>query len=345
MENKKTFGSYVKTKRVEANLTQKDFADKLYVTESAVSKWERGLSYPDITLIIEICRILNVTEHELLTASEDIKTRNQERLAKRYLSLIKKIKVAQIILYAIPIITCFIVNLAVSGKLSWFFIVLTAEAVAASLTLLPVLTEKKRGLVTLAGFTASLVLLLAVCRVYTGGDWFIITVVSVLFGLSAVFMPFVIRTVPLPQPFCGHKALITLAVNTPLLFVLLFTADIYTAGESWFLSAACPLTAFWLVLPWGYTAIIRYAKINGMFKTAGCLTLTNALFYFMRGFTDMVMKEQYKFGISFDFGNWNDYQAVNGNIDAIIFFAVFGLTVVFAVAGVMYEIKLRKPKN
>ena len=71
MENKKTFGSYIFQRRRELGMTQKDLAEKLYVTESAVSKWERGLSYPDITLLQNICSVLQVTEHELLTGSED----------------------------------------------------------------------------------------------------------------------------------------------------------------------------------------------------------------------------------------------------------------------------------
>ena len=45
MENKKTFGSYIQQKRRDLGLTQRAFADQLYVTESAVSKWERGVSH------------------------------------------------------------------------------------------------------------------------------------------------------------------------------------------------------------------------------------------------------------------------------------------------------------
>lgn len=43
MENKKTFGAYILQRRRELGMTQKELAEKLYVTESAVSKWERGL--------------------------------------------------------------------------------------------------------------------------------------------------------------------------------------------------------------------------------------------------------------------------------------------------------------
>ena len=42
MESKKRFGEYICRRRKELGMTQREFADKLYVTESAVSKWERG---------------------------------------------------------------------------------------------------------------------------------------------------------------------------------------------------------------------------------------------------------------------------------------------------------------
>lgn len=45
MENKKTFGAFVLRRRKELGMTQKEFAARLYVTESAVSKWERGVSH------------------------------------------------------------------------------------------------------------------------------------------------------------------------------------------------------------------------------------------------------------------------------------------------------------
>ena len=84
MESKQTFGQYIRDRRRALGLTQREFAETLYVTESAVSKWERGLSYPDITLLLDICAALDVTEHELLTASVDTQKRSAERLAEKY---------------------------------------------------------------------------------------------------------------------------------------------------------------------------------------------------------------------------------------------------------------------
>ena len=45
MTDRKTLGSFIKAKRIEKNYSQKDLAELLYVTEGAVSKWERGVSH------------------------------------------------------------------------------------------------------------------------------------------------------------------------------------------------------------------------------------------------------------------------------------------------------------
>lgn|GEM_PF-4010860 len=65
MDNKKT-GKFISELRKEKELTQKELADKLFVTDRAVSKWERGMGYPDITIIIELSKILGVSINEIL---------------------------------------------------------------------------------------------------------------------------------------------------------------------------------------------------------------------------------------------------------------------------------------
>ena len=141
MENKKTFGEYICRRRKELGLTQKEFAQRLFVTESAVSKWERGLSYPDVTLLRDICAILEISEHELLTASEDTEGRRVEQLAKKYLALTRNFRLGQYIFYGIVLLVCLIVNLSVDHRLDWFFIALTVTGAFASLTLVPALVS------------------------------------------------------------------------------------------------------------------------------------------------------------------------------------------------------------
>jgi transcriptional regulator with XRE-family HTH domain len=63
MDNKK-IGLFISGLRKDKNMTQKELADKLYVSDKAVSKWERGLAMPDIALIEKLsdCLAVNVSE-------------------------------------------------------------------------------------------------------------------------------------------------------------------------------------------------------------------------------------------------------------------------------------------
>ncbi len=49
--NKERLGDFIGSERKNLGLTQRDLAARLHVTDKAVSKWERGLSYPDVTLL------------------------------------------------------------------------------------------------------------------------------------------------------------------------------------------------------------------------------------------------------------------------------------------------------
>ena len=64
--DKEKFGTFVAQLRKEQGMTQKELAQKVYVSDKAVSKWERGLSMPDITLLIPLSQALGITVTELL---------------------------------------------------------------------------------------------------------------------------------------------------------------------------------------------------------------------------------------------------------------------------------------
>ena len=60
------FGCFVAERRKELNMTQKDLAAKIQVTDKAVSKWERGLGFPDINTIEVLAEALDVSIIELM---------------------------------------------------------------------------------------------------------------------------------------------------------------------------------------------------------------------------------------------------------------------------------------
>ena len=62
----KQIGLFIRDRRLALGLTQQQLADKLGITDKAVSKWERGISYPDITLLRRLADALAVSVSELL---------------------------------------------------------------------------------------------------------------------------------------------------------------------------------------------------------------------------------------------------------------------------------------
>ena len=59
-------GTAIKTLRIQEGYTQQDLADSLGVSGQAVSKWERGLSVPDISIVMKLSDLLNVDVDNLL---------------------------------------------------------------------------------------------------------------------------------------------------------------------------------------------------------------------------------------------------------------------------------------
>ena len=64
--NYEKIGEFIKTKRKEMNLTQKELAERINVTDKAISKWERGQGCPDVSLLEVLSKELNVSILELL---------------------------------------------------------------------------------------------------------------------------------------------------------------------------------------------------------------------------------------------------------------------------------------
>lgn len=65
--DRENFGQFIAEARRNAGFTQKDLASRLHVTNSAVSKWERGLCYPDVTLMESLAQTLGLSLTELLS--------------------------------------------------------------------------------------------------------------------------------------------------------------------------------------------------------------------------------------------------------------------------------------
>ena len=80
-------GKFIAEQRKSKNLTQSQLAEKLFITDKAVSKWERGKAMPDSSIMLKLCEILEISVNDLLSGA---KTQNDEQNNERLLLAMAK---------------------------------------------------------------------------------------------------------------------------------------------------------------------------------------------------------------------------------------------------------------
>lgn len=334
MEEKKTLGKFIQTKRREKNLSQKQLASMLYVTESAVSKWERGISYPDITMISGICSALEISEHELCTASEDYKQRETERIAKNYVRFKWIYTLICGVCYLSALIPCFIVNIVNEHKLSWFFILLTSLMLTASIINVPVLVKKNKSLITLGCSFISLNLLLLSGCIYSGGDWFVMAFLSILMSYCYIFIPFILKSDPLKKYVGNKKGLICLTCYTLVTILeILYGTWKYGAKADMVTGLITAIIIFFII--WSVFLVIRYTKLNGILKSGMCSEIIGLFIIAINIFLD-----------KFYTGKERIYFLTINDIDISFYVALcfLGIGIILAIIGMIKHMKSNKQK-
>lgn len=139
-----SLGSFLQQLRKENQLTQKELASQLHVTDKAVSKWERDLSAPDISLLIPLAQILGVSTTELLQGRRmadppQAETESSVAEALRYSDRQVRHRLRRLWAHALLLFSalcllaagiCLLCDFCLSGRLSWSLIVLLSLALA-----------------------------------------------------------------------------------------------------------------------------------------------------------------------------------------------------------------------
>ena len=107
--NQIKIGRFIAECRKKANLTQMQLAEKLGITDKAVSKWERGVAMPDTSIMLELCNILGISVNELLSGEkinmENNNQKNEQLLLDMAKELEKKNKTIWSSMWAIMIVS------------------------------------------------------------------------------------------------------------------------------------------------------------------------------------------------------------------------------------------------
>jgi hypothetical protein len=177
---------------------------------------------PDCPACADVLRRLRDQEIE-----EDLRTERDDVLrtqAKQFRRRSARTGAVIAGIFSIPVWVCLIVNLAAGAALDWFFIVLAALLVAASLIVVPILMPQNKLLWTFCAFTASLMVLLGVCCLYSRGTWFWVAASACLFGLGVIFLPFVVRARPVKACLGACRPAPLVVVADVILFANLMNA-------------------------------------------------------------------------------------------------------------------------
>lgn len=83
-------GKFIAERRKRANLTQMQLAEKLNITDRAVSKWETGKSLPDSSIMLELCGILEITVNDLLSGEVIIMDNYNKEMENNLLEMVKQ---------------------------------------------------------------------------------------------------------------------------------------------------------------------------------------------------------------------------------------------------------------
>lgn len=193
--NQIEIGKFIAKCRKEKKLTQAQLAERLNITDRAVSKWETGKSMPDSSVMLELCELLEITVNELLSG-EKIEMESYEQKAEENLIALKRKdenKLGSVIIsllfsaiLLIGIIVCLICDIAISGELTWSFIPV-GSIVFAWVISFPIVLLRKKGifvsLVSLSIFIVPYLFLLSnlvnVKEVFSVGS--VMAVVSIVF--------------------------------------------------------------------------------------------------------------------------------------------------------------------
>lgn len=346
-----SFGEFFKLKRQEKNLTQKQLAKKLFVSESTVSKWEKNAANPDISMLPKLCELLGVSEHELITASVDKKAREEKIQAKKWRTLSFTWSLFFYIAYGVALLPCFICNLAIDKTLSWFWIVLCSLILSFTFTNLPKLIKNyKLILLPLSSFLA-LCLLLGTCCIYTNGSWFFIASFPVFLGLAIVFVPIYIAKYPVFSKVKRYNDFVSVGIDFILINLLLIIVNSYTRINGvapWYFNTALPIVSIvYLII--NLLMCVRFLRINKLLKTSFVLFFTMIITYLIPPLIKVkntaLQRELNDFNIfRADLSTWLVDKTLENNVHLLIFLTTITIAIAFLVFGLIKQLKNKRSK-
>ena len=325
MINKKTFGSFIREKRLEQGLTQKELAEKLILSESAISKWESGKSYPDITLVPEICKALDVSEHELIRGANDTEFREMKKHATLHRKVSERFYWGFTGTYILALIICLICDIAINKGLTFSPIVFGGLLVA--FTFIPTATrfteQHKLAVFTLSTF-ASISLLLGICCFIYEQNWWGIATMGTLLGYIVLFSPYLLKRYAIRK----YNVALYFFMTYSSLFILLFIIGVTNGYD---MKPGYLITLFTMI-PFIIMSIMHMTSVNGWFKASVNTFFMTISLYALQYILTLTLGENENSSYKVNFSDWPNH--VNANVFLLILLIGIILSIAFFIVGI-----------
>ena len=327
MINKSIFGSFIREKRNEKGLTQKELAEILFVSESTVSKWEVGKSYPDITLVPDICKALDVSEHELIGGAEDTEYRKVKNEARLYRRISESFFLFPTAAYILALVICFISDICINKRLTFTPVVFGSLLPAFTFMPTCIRFTGNHKLAVFAGSTyLALVILFIICCVKYRQNWFPNAAMGTLLGYAVIFIPFLLRRY-LPE----NKRKFTLLIYFTAVFILVIFLLCAVRTTVTFNLMQGMLITLYAFLPFAVISLMHLTPLNRCFKAAADVLFSGLCLYGM-SFVISVITGEKSGSYAVDFNDWAN--CINGNIYLLTLIACLTVAIALTVSGI-----------
>jgi transcriptional regulator with XRE-family HTH domain len=248
MDPKKT-GLFIAAQRKEKRITQKDLADKLGVTDKAVSRWETGRGFPDVSLLPPLAEFLQISVSEIISGNKmDERSEIMEETVITALHYSNEYKEKILRLCAIIVsLSCLgalaigaIINFATEGAFTWSQYMAVSVAFAWAIAVTALLKKKGRLPTTL--FVASVLLIPYVYALerLSGTPWFFdLGLPIAVLVIAGIWVEYLVETkLTLRWPFL---VAFEIFLNTVVYFPIIVALSLNFAGA--------PLNLLLLIVP------------------------------------------------------------------------------------------------
>ncbi len=187
--NNESIANFICELRKSKNMTQKQLGEKLNITDKAVSKWERGLGYPDVSILSSLANALGVTITELLNGERIVaQPLDANAIVETTLEYVDKVtfnkkesvksieKIVITVSCLLSIFICMLCDTAISGTFTWSLYPITS-VLFAWLIIIPLFQfEKNRVCISLVSLSVFIIPFLFILNKIISGTKFLLLI-------------------------------------------------------------------------------------------------------------------------------------------------------------------------